>query len=200
MNDVRPGQAPSRPAADPFTPPSPEVGAVLGGVAAPVVALPPNPAKDDAPKRATTRAGRKAQAAANAARKSTKTESAPKSPKATPRRASLETRLTGSLVTLGTIVAGTGGMVSPAVQADGILIVEHAANVASALDKLAKDQPAVAAALERMMTAGAYSGIIAALLPLVVGIAANHGAIPPSLATMLGTAPPEPEQPGGPVG
>jgi hypothetical protein len=157
--------------------------------------LPPNPdAKPDtAPKRPTTRAGRKAASAARAAAKTSKPDAKPKAAKATPRRAPLETRLTGSLVTLGTVVAATGSVTSPAIQADGVLICQHAPQVAAALDKVAKDDPRVAAALERMLTAGVWSGLIAAMLPLVVGIAANHGALPAHLATMLGAEAPEPE-------
>jgi hypothetical protein len=161
------------------------------------------PAPDTAPakrsKRPTTRAER---AAASAARKaqaaaSGKTDTKPKST-STPRKASLETRLTGSLVTLGTVTAVSGGMVSPAFAQDGVLITEHAASIASALAKVADDQPQVKAALERMLTAGVWSGLVAAMLPLVVGIAANHGAIPPHLAAMLGATVPEPA-PAGPA-
>lgn len=153
--------------------------------------LPPEPTTPDAApakKRATTRAGRAAAAERAKLEKSTKKDSTPKTAKATPRRASLETRLTGSLVTLGTMTAAAGGMVNEAFTADGILIVEHAESIAKALDKVAKDQPHVAAALERMLTAGVYSGLIAAMLPVVIGIAANHGALPQSVAGLLGAA------------
>lgn len=160
---------------------------------APVVSPAEPPAPDTAPsKRPTTRAARKAKSAETAARKAAagKTDAKPKST-STPRKASLETRLTGSLVTLGTVTAATGGMVSPAFAADGILITQHAANIAAALDKVAQDQPQVKAALERMLTAGVWSGLIAACLPLAVGIAANHGALPPHLAAMLGAEVPD---------
>lgn len=164
--------------------------------------LPPEPvAPDTVPgKRPTTRAGRRQAAALKSAQGKAKPDAKPKQAKANPRRASLETRLTGSLTTLGTVVAATGTMVSPAVQADGVLIVAHAPGVAAALDKVAKDDPRVAAALEKMLTAGVWSGLIAALLPLMVGMAANHGAIPSSMADMLGVEPvpvePEPDAPG----
>lgn len=194
---------------DPFSipePPSP-VGSINPAgkdsdapPAAPPVSEPPAP--DAAPsRRPTTRAARKAKSAETAARKAAagKADAKPKST-STPRKASLETRLTGSLVTLGTVTAATGGMVSPAFAADGVLITQHAANIAAALDKVAQDQPQVKAALERMLTAGVWSGLIAALLPLAVGMAANHGAIPPHLAAMLGAEPVDlaPAQPAGP--
>lgn len=155
----------------------------------PDVALPPKPAEDTKPKRPTTRAGREAAAAAKRAAKSSKAESKPKT--TAPRKSSLETRLTGSLVTLGTVVAATGAMVSPAVTADGVLITQHAAHVAAALDKVAQNDPRVKAALEKMLTAGTWSGLVAAVLPLAVGIAANHGAIPAGMAAMLGAEVPD---------
>lgn len=151
------------------------------------------PKADTAPKRPTTRAGRQAAAAAKRAAAKPKADKAPKAGKTSaPRKASLETRLTGNLVTLGTVIAATGGMTSPAVTADGVLICQHAPNVAAALDKIAKDDPRVAAALERMLTVGTWSGLVAAMLPLVLGIAANHGAIPAGIAGLLGGAPADP--------
>lgn len=192
-------------AADPFALPDVAPGAAP---ALPADALPPiPPAPDDIkpdtkPKRPTTRAGRQAAAAAAQAKKATKPDTKPKGAKAAPRRASLETRLSGSLVTLGTVVAATGSAVSPAVVNDGVLICTHAPNIAAALDKVAKDDPRVAAALERMLTAGVWSGLVAAVLPLAIGIAANHGAIPAHLAGLLGAEAPQapeaaPAAPGG---
>lgn len=174
----------------------------------PPVDLPPvepRPAEAEAkPKRRpTTRAGRRAQAAAKAAEKTaakgTAKESTPKAPagKPTPRRESLERRLAGAIASLGTGVTVAGAMTSEAVQADGLLIVQHAPNIAHALDGLAKDNPAVAVALERMLTAGAWSGVIAACTPLALGIAANHGALPRPVLDMLTAQAAEPDQAGG---
>lgn len=150
------------------------------------------PAKPKA--RASTRAGRKAEAAANKAKreaaKGATKEAAPKVPagKPAPRRASLEQRLAGAIASLGTGVAVAGAMTSEAVKADGLLVVEHAPNIAHALDGLAKDNPAVAVALERMLTAGAWSGVIAACTPVALGIAANHGMLPKAVLDQLGAA------------
>lgn len=179
----------SPPQLDPFTPP-------LDGMPEP----PPEPTPDSKPntrKRPTTRAERAAVAQANRAKKP-KADSAPKG-KPTPRRASLETRLQGSLATIGTAVMVSGSMTSEAITKDGLLIVQNAPNIAAALDKVAKDDPRVAAALERMLTVGTWSGLIAAVLPVAVGIAANHGAIPGHVAALFGTeaAPAEPEPGGG---
>lgn len=156
--------------------------------AEPTADLPPVPPPPDTkPKRPTTRAGRRAAAAAKAAQG--KTDKAPKS-KPAPRKASLETRLTGSLVSLGTMVTAAGAMTSPALQLDGVAVIQHAPDIAAALDKVAQNDPRVKEALERMLTAGTWSGLIAAMLPLVLTIAANHGAIPESIAGMLGVQTP----------
>lgn len=175
-------------APEPLTPPEPP--AEPGG------ALPPAPPAPDAkPKRPTTRAGRAAAAAAKKSQPAAKADKSPKGAKA-PRRASLETRLTGNLMTLGTMVAAAGAMSSPAVQLDGVAICQHAPAIAAALNKVAQDDPRVAQALERMLTAGVWSGLIAAMLPLVLAIAANHGALPPQIAAMVGVQAPEPPAPG----
>lgn len=147
------------------------------------------------PKRPTTRAERAAVSAANQAKKATASKPKDKGPagKPAPRRASLETRLAGSIATMGTAVMVAGVATNEAVQKDGLLVVQHSGSIAAALDKVAKDDPKVAAALERMLTAGVWSGLIAALLPLGLGIAANHGMIPEHVMTMLGAGVPEAE-------
>lgn len=190
MTDTAPGSrlSPDLPAAmaePPIEPPAPT----------------PPPAPDAKPKRPTTRAAR---AAASAARQAQgKTDKAPKGKTpATPRKSTLETRLTGSLVTLGTAITVAGSMTNPAVQADGVAVISHAPAIAAALDKVAANDPKVKAALERMLTAGVWSGLIAACVPLVLTIGANHGAIPASIVGLLGAAaePQAPAEPGAPAG
>jgi hypothetical protein len=188
MTDTVPGTAPKP---DPLTPPLPD--------------MPAHPdSRPAGSSRPTTRAGRQAARAAREAKaaggKPAKADKAPTGAKAAPRRATLETRLAQNFVTIGTMVAAAGAMTSPAVQLDGVAIIEHAPNLAAALDRVAKDDPRVAASLERMLTAGVWSGLIAATLPLVVTMAGNHGALPPHIVAMLApgsTTPPAPE--GGPV-
>lgn len=186
--------------ADPFTVPAkdddaPAFSPATAASLPPDVALPPAPpAPDDKPKRPTTRAGRRAAAAAKNVPGSGK-DTKPKTTKPTPRKASLETRLAANLAGLGTVVAISGGMVSPAFVQDGVLITTHSADVAKALAKVADDQPQVKAALETWLTAGVWSGLVSALLPLAVGIAGNHGAIPAHMAAMF--AAPVPEAPAG---
>ncbi|MFJ7153257.1 hypothetical protein ACIQVT_34510 [Streptomyces sp. NPDC100445] len=117
-----------------------------------------------------------------------------RAPRATTPRArksttpNLEKRLASSLTTLGTL----GCLVSPA---DGMVVVQGVPALAAALAKLADENPAVRANLERMLTAGAWSGVIAAVVPMVIGIMANHGAIPPAMAAMFGA--PTPPENGG---
>jgi hypothetical protein len=151
--------------------------------------IPPQaPAEDSRPKpsRPTTRAGRKAAAEAAKAKKSPESKPKTSGGKATPRRAPLETRLTDSLIALGAAIAAAGGVgAGQAVQADGVLVIQHAPDVAKALSDVAKDDPRIAAALERMLTVSVWGGLFAALLPLGIGIAANHGAVPPHIAAML---------------
>lgn len=163
------------------------------------VLVPPNPdepAKPAEGKRPTTRAGRRA---ASEARKAAGGDARPKAkatPATAPRRAPLEGRLATSFVSLGTAVMATGHMVgSEAVKADGLLVVQQSADLAAALDQVAKGDPRVAKALERMLTVGTYGALIGAVTPLAVGIAANHGLIPGQVAQQLGVEVPQQSAP-----
>jgi hypothetical protein len=120
------------------------------------------------------------------------TDTAPRQRATTARKpsaASLEKRLAGSLTMLGTVVS----LASPS---DGIVVVSGVPALAASLAKLAEENPAVRANLERMLTAGAWSGVIAAVLPIALGIMANHGAVPAPIAAMLGATVPGSESSG----
>ena len=113
------------------------------------------------------------------------TDKAPRTPRATtssaPRRtttASLEKRLGGSITTIG---IGVCMFSAP----DGEVVVKGAPALAKSLANLADQNPAVKANLERALTAGAWSGVLAAAAPILIGIAANHGVIPANVAKML---------------
>jgi hypothetical protein len=142
--------------------------------------MPPIEAPSDTPP-ATPRRGR--------GRPKGSTDKAPRATASTPRTArksttpNLEKRLGSSLTTLGTL----GCLVSPN---DGLIVLQGVPALAAALAKLADENPAVRANLERMLTAGAWSGVIAAVVPIVIGIMANHGAMPPAMAAMFGATPP----------
>jgi hypothetical protein len=129
---------------------------------------PPPPAADAAPRRGR---GRPKGATDKAPRKTATAQKRAST-------ASLEKRLGGSLTTLGTFAC----LASPA---DGMVLIEGAPNLAAALSKLADENPKVKSNLERMLTAGAWSGVIAAVLPMAVSIAANHGMLPAPVAAML---------------
>lgn len=177
----------STPGLDALIPPNPDEPTAE----APKADTPPSKSKS---KRPTTRAGRAAAAAERkAAGKGGKADKAPSSTTPRPRKADLETRLTTSLVTLGTGLAAAGSMTSPAVTADGILVIRQAPDVSKALNDLARQDPRVAAALERMLTVGTYGALVAAVAPLMIGIAANHGVIPAHVAGMVGVELPNPD-------
>lgn len=156
---------------------------------------PDQPPADTKPSRPTTRAGRKAAAAARRANSSGK-DSAPRAAKTTPRKASLETRLSGAIVGMGTMLtAGAAITGSSALGQDGVVIIQHSADMAAAINKVADQDPRVKAALEKMLTAGVWSGVAMTMIPVVIAICGNHGVIPPQVAAMLGgmTAAPTPE-------
>lgn len=145
-------------------------------------------------RRPTTRAGRRAAAQAKEARAASSGDKAPKV--STPRKASLESRLANSLAALGTVVVTAGAATgSQPLMADGAVIGAHSANVAKAVCRVADENPQIKAALERMLTAGAWSGVVMAVMPVALAIGANHGALPPFVVEMLTGAPaaaPEP--------
>lgn len=69
---------------------------------------------------------------------------------------------------------------------DAWAIDQTAPGIAEALNDLAAERPEVAAMLDRILAAGPYGALIAALLPLVIQIATNHGLIPPAVSASLG--------------
>ncbi|MFG3244838.1 hypothetical protein [Streptomyces sp. NPDC048157] len=148
-------------------------------------APPPPPPADSAPQQPKRRG-----------RPPGSTDKAPRKTAASARKAStpsLEKRLAGSLTTVGTMAC----LVSPA---DGMTIVQGVPALAASLAKLAEENASVRANLERMLTAGAWSGVIAAVVPIAVGIAANHNLLPAHMAAMLGAGPATgPESAGAPA-
>jgi hypothetical protein len=78
---------------------------------------------------------------------------------------------------------------NPALQADGMAIAMHAATLAEAVNATAQAQPEVARALDRVMKAGPYGALIAAVVPLALQLAANHKMIP--AAASMGVHAPE---------
>lgn len=67
-----------------------------------------------------------------------------------------------------------------AVQLDGLTVKLHGPNMAEALNETARSQPALASILDKAVSAGPYGLILAAGVPFVMQILANHGAIEPN--------------------
>jgi len=84
---------------------------------------------------------------------------------------------------------GAAGQLNESLALDGAALSMHAPGIAEALNELANDNPAVAAALDRILTAGPYGAIIGACLPLAFQIAANHKKIPDAMAKSCGALP-----------
>lgn len=76
-----------------------------------------------------------------------------------------------------------------AAPADAEAVSAYAPGIAEALNDLAKIRPEVAATLQRVLEAGPYGALIAAVLPLGIQLAHNHDLIPPTIAVRLGATP-----------
>jgi hypothetical protein len=84
---------------------------------------------------------------------------------------------------------GAAGQLNESLALDGAALSMHAPGIAEALNDLANDNPAVAAALDRILSVGPYGAIIGACLPLAFQIAANHKKIPDAMAKSCGALP-----------
>lgn len=103
-------------------------------------------------------------------------DSAPKKKTTTRKRTSRAKRdLTEPLTELYTTLGMGLFLLSPP---DGQLLLEHGANCASALNDLAKQNPNVYAALDKLCTGGAMGAVVMAHAPIVIGIMGNHNLVP----------------------
>lgn len=80
------------------------------------------------------------------------------------------------------------GMKRPELLADAAALEAHLPPIADALGKLAADRPEIAAMLDRLMSAGPYTALMSATVPLALQLGANHGLLK---GGMFGTVPPE---------
>jgi hypothetical protein len=87
-----------------------------------------------------------------------------------------------------TVALTIAGMKRPELLADAATLELHLPPIADALGKLAAERPEVAAMLDRLMSAGPYTALLSATVPLVLQLGANHGLLK---GGMLGTMPPE---------
>lgn len=67
-----------------------------------------------------------------------------------------------------------------ALQLDGLAVKVHGPVMAEALNETAKSQAGLASALDKVVSAGPYGLILAAGVPFVMQLLANHGAIEPN--------------------
>lgn len=104
---------------------------------------------------------------------------------ATPRMSSLELRYQG-VQGIGQLIQG--GLMLTKNYADAAAVGMHWDGVAKEVATLAEAEPAVARVIDLVIQAGPYAGLIAAVMPLAMQIAANHGMIP---AGATGVVPPE---------
>lgn len=79
-------------------------------------------------------------------------------------------------VTVGMALAGF-----PATRNDAQVVFANAENAAKSVAKLADDDPKVRKVIEKFLSASAYAGVVAAHMPIVIGIMANHGVNMPFL-------------------
>lgn len=98
---------------------------------------------------------------------------------AAPRPAALERRIRDFIESIGALVLIAN-------VADGTLIVMGAEQQAAALNSLANENATVKRALETMLAASAWGAVVTAFAPTLIGIAANHGALPAPLTTLFG--------------
>ncbi len=77
---------------------------------------------------------------------------------------------------------------------DGMVVLDKSERLAEELNDLAQKNDRVYAALENMLTAGVWSGLVMVTASIAVPIAANHGLVDRRLAPLFGQPmPPEPE-------
>lgn len=121
----------------------------------------------------------------------------PRPRRTTPRKTAPTSKKTGpdyrpgilGLLQIPAFALGAAGQFNEDLALDGAAISLHAPGIADALHHLALENPAVAAALDRILAAGPYGAILGACLPLVMQIAANHKRIPDAMARGVGAMP-----------
>lgn len=98
-------------------------------------------------------------------------------PKAGGKVTPLRTQLLGTISLVGTVVF----TIDPY---DGQVILGRAEQVATALDHLAQQNPAVKRALLALTTGSSWGELVLAVAPIVLAIAAHHGLVPERLGAI----------------
>lgn len=100
---------------------------------------------------------------------------------------SLESRIDG-------FIGGIGALAYPFDPICGGAVLEQSGELAAALDALARENPRVKQTLERVLTGGAWSGVVLAAAPIALAIAGHH--VLPLFGKQMPSAPvPLPIQP-----
>lgn len=126
---------------------------------------------------------------------------APRKPAADrkPRAPAASASLPALRVQLEQAITGIGLAVFIVNQRDGQLIMDGAKPQSLALESLAKENPAVRDALLKLMKTSVYAQLAMAFAPTVLGLAANHGMVPPIIGMLVGANPPAQKyEPDGP--
>ena len=89
----------------------------------------------------------------------------------------------------GLFQLGQFGLLAAKQYADAAAIGEHAGNITSEVVKLAESNDKVAKAVDYLIDVGPYAGLIAAVAPLIMQVAANHKLVDAS--KMPGVSDPE---------
>jgi hypothetical protein len=90
------------------------------------------------------------------------------------------------LMQLVAMPLAVAGLKNKALAADASAIAIHTPPIAEALNDLAMTHPEVAAALDHVLAVGPYGAIFAAVLPLGMQIALNHGVLPLQVGQQMG--------------
>jgi hypothetical protein len=86
----------------------------------------------------------------------------------------------------GLFQVATLGFTAKGMYADAAAIAIHGPNVSRELATLAESDERIASVIDYLTTAGPYTGLIMAVLPFALQIAANHGRIDASKTMMPG--------------
>lgn len=69
---------------------------------------------------------------------------------------------------------------------DAVAVMDHAPNLAEAVQVTADNDPKFAAAMDRILSAGPYAALISATVPMVMQILHNHGKVPGEVVKGMG--------------
>lgn len=90
---------------------------------------------------------------------------------------------------VGMITAGLYFSGKPTLQADGQVIAQHSKNLVDSIVNLCKQDKNVRTFFLQLSQSSAYGTVVVAALPIIIGILANHGLIPPLFGTPVPSTP-----------